>query len=166
MHEEQGFLDQLRDHPEDDVTRLVYADWLEDRADRRSDYLRAEVVLGRLVVLDEGYANAEASLTSLRDGIDARWVELVGKRWDVIFQGHRSGYKIGAIKLIRGIGAYSLHQIVDLVETAPTVILIAAPRYEAEVARQHLLGSNPLAEVRVRLAPHEDDPPEPLYEAR
>ena len=65
MHEEQGFLDQLLDHPEDDVTRLVYADWLEDHDDPRSAYLRAEVALARMVESDEGYANAEAELVRL-----------------------------------------------------------------------------------------------------
>ena len=60
MHEEQGFLDQLREHPEDDVTRLVYADWLEDRDDPRSAYLRAEVAMARMAEGDEGYAIAEA----------------------------------------------------------------------------------------------------------
>lgn len=57
MYEEQGFLEQLREHPEDDVTRLVYADWLEDQGDPRSAYLRAEVALARMKELDEGYEN-------------------------------------------------------------------------------------------------------------
>jgi uncharacterized protein (TIGR02996 family) len=45
MDPEQGFLQALADHPEDATTRLVYADWLEERQDPRSEYLRLLVAL-------------------------------------------------------------------------------------------------------------------------
>ncbi len=166
MHEEQGFLDQLREHPEDDVTRLVYADWLEDQGDRRSAYLRAEVALARMKESGEGYASAEAELVGLREGIELKWLETASKRWDVVFLGQGPAHKIHAIKLVREIGGYGLAESKSLVESAPTVFLIAAPRYEAEVARQYLMGNNPRAQVRVRLAPHRSTPEETVSKAR
>ncbi len=42
MKEEQGFLDALRENPDDNATRLIYADWLEERGDIRGEYLRLE----------------------------------------------------------------------------------------------------------------------------
>ena len=143
MHEEQGFLDQLREHPEDDVTRLVYADWLEDHDDPRSAYLRAEVALARMVDGDEGYEVAEAELTQMREGIEVRWLERAGKRWDVVFQGHSPDKKIMAIHSVRvavgevvGIGEwYSLGQAKMLVEAAPSIILIGTIRSVAEYVK-------------------------------
>ena len=41
LHED-AFLQAIREAPEDDTPRLVYADWLEERADPRAEYLRLE----------------------------------------------------------------------------------------------------------------------------
>jgi uncharacterized protein (TIGR02996 family) len=38
--EEEAFLKRISANPPDNVTRLVYADWLEEHGDRRADYLR------------------------------------------------------------------------------------------------------------------------------
>jgi uncharacterized protein (TIGR02996 family) len=45
MSEEQGFLATLAADPTDEETRLVYADWLEDRGHPGADYLRTELAL-------------------------------------------------------------------------------------------------------------------------
>src|SRR5262245_38133379 len=47
MHDE-AFLDAIAAHPDDDVHRLVYADWLEehDEADR-AEFIRLQVALAR-----------------------------------------------------------------------------------------------------------------------
>jgi uncharacterized protein (TIGR02996 family) len=37
---ERAFLESIRANPIDNTTRLVYADWLQDRDDPRADYLR------------------------------------------------------------------------------------------------------------------------------
>src|SRR5262245_20318888 len=42
---DECFLRALADDPNDDVTRLVYADWLEERGDGRAEFVRAEVAL-------------------------------------------------------------------------------------------------------------------------
>ena len=35
MPVEDAFLADIRDHPDDDTPRLIYADWLEERGDPR-----------------------------------------------------------------------------------------------------------------------------------
>ncbi len=49
MHDENGFLGKLLENPIDDTTRLVYADWLDERDDPESKmkarFLRATVTL-------------------------------------------------------------------------------------------------------------------------
>ncbi len=42
MNEDEAFIRAIVDGPGDDTARLVYADWLDDRADPRGAYLRAE----------------------------------------------------------------------------------------------------------------------------
>jgi uncharacterized protein (TIGR02996 family) len=45
---ERSFLTILRKNPWDDVTRLVYADWLDEHDDPRGEYLRLVCELGSL----------------------------------------------------------------------------------------------------------------------
>jgi uncharacterized protein (TIGR02996 family) len=45
--EDEAFLRALAEEPADDVRRLVYADWLDERGDPRAAFLRAEVELAR-----------------------------------------------------------------------------------------------------------------------
>src|SRR6476619_528897 len=42
MSEDEAFIRAIVDSPGDDLPRLVYADWLDDRDDPRGAYLRAE----------------------------------------------------------------------------------------------------------------------------
>ncbi len=42
MNEDEAFIRAIVDAPGDDLPRLVYADWLDDRADPRGPYVRAE----------------------------------------------------------------------------------------------------------------------------
>jgi uncharacterized protein (TIGR02996 family) len=43
-----AFLAAIRDDPEDDAPRLVFADWLEERGDCRGEFLRVQCALARL----------------------------------------------------------------------------------------------------------------------
>jgi uncharacterized protein (TIGR02996 family) len=48
---DQGFLDDIAAHPEDDAPRLIYADWLEDNGQgHRAEFIRLQC---RLATLDE-----------------------------------------------------------------------------------------------------------------
>jgi uncharacterized protein (TIGR02996 family) len=69
MTDESGFLRAIHDDPNDDTTRLVYADWLEERADIRGEYLRLQTQL------PQNYQR----LWELRNQIDLAWLTAVGK---------------------------------------------------------------------------------------
>jgi uncharacterized protein (TIGR02996 family) len=46
---QEGFLDDIREHPEDDAPRLVYADWLEENGDPvRAEFIRVQCRLAAL----------------------------------------------------------------------------------------------------------------------
>jgi type VI secretion system protein ImpC len=47
MPEAEAFLQTIREHPEDDALRLVYADWLEERGDCQGEFIRSQIALTR-----------------------------------------------------------------------------------------------------------------------
>ena len=49
MANRKAFLAAIRENPEDDTPRLVYADWLDDNGDRdRAEFIRVQIELARL----------------------------------------------------------------------------------------------------------------------
>jgi uncharacterized protein (TIGR02996 family) len=40
MHDERAFLTAILERPDDDTTKLVYADWLDEQGDPKGEYLR------------------------------------------------------------------------------------------------------------------------------
>src|SRR5262245_47536147 len=53
MDRTSDFLRAIRDEPDDDGPRLVFADWLEEQGDPRGEFLRAQVLRARGVGPDE-----------------------------------------------------------------------------------------------------------------
>jgi uncharacterized protein (TIGR02996 family) len=69
---EEGLLTDIRDNPEDDTTRLIYADWLDEHGQpARADFIRAQVegAPGAQAILDEH----EGAWTSALRPFVVRW---------------------------------------------------------------------------------------------
>jgi uncharacterized protein (TIGR02996 family) len=79
MNQERAFLQALIADPDDVPSRLVYADWLEERGDARAEYLRLECQLRSFGDADERRAPVEARLKELRFTLPQDW--LVWVRW-------------------------------------------------------------------------------------
>ena len=102
MTEEDAFLAGIRAHPSDDLRRLVYADWLEERgtaeARAKAEYLRLEV---HIAALAEGCLERDGHILRLKklarwltsywkasvsklpiERCAARWEFLCPKKWD------------------------------------------------------------------------------------
>ncbi|MEK6238884.1 MAG: TIGR02996 domain-containing protein [Planctomycetales bacterium] len=60
----ERFLADIAAHPDDDAPKLVYADWLEERGDKRADFIR-------LVV--EGVNGREATEEELCEAVGLPW---------------------------------------------------------------------------------------------
>jgi uncharacterized protein (TIGR02996 family) len=71
MSEEAPFLRAIREQPDDDAPRLIYADWLEERGDPRGEYLR----LWCRVLQDL------RRLRELRPGVAPDWLRQVHRNW-------------------------------------------------------------------------------------
>jgi uncharacterized protein (TIGR02996 family) len=154
MNQEDAFLQDIREHPLDDVPRLVYADWLEERDDPRSRYLRVEVELSRLTEDVVRYAVLEAELQELRATIESEWLEQAGKRYELVLHSHAPTYKIYVIKVIRELTSLGLKECVDLVEFLPSIVLADVSRSMAEFGREQLryASGKQIAEVDVRVS--------------
>jgi uncharacterized protein (TIGR02996 family) len=79
MNDEDGFLQKLRDNPADDTTRLVYADWLDERGDpvsgAKAEFLRLTV---RLLEPNRD-AREEGQLQELATALLAEWRAVVSR---------------------------------------------------------------------------------------
>ena len=53
MRYDAGFLEAICENPDDDVPRLVYADWLEERGDPRGEFIRLQCILASMPDNDE-----------------------------------------------------------------------------------------------------------------
>jgi uncharacterized protein (TIGR02996 family) len=138
MSSHESFLEALKADPGDDVTRLVYADWLEEQGDARGEFLRLEVELSRLPDHDERYPALEEELAHRREPLSPEWVKQAGKHFDVVLYGHYPSAKIHVIKLVRELAGVGLVVSKNMVEILPACIRNALPRQEAEVVRARL----------------------------
>ncbi len=77
MTEDEAFIRTIVDRPGDDLPRLVYADWLDERNDERGSYLRTEMELVR----NDDFGGLEAlrrSLVTIAD-FDVVWAARVSR---------------------------------------------------------------------------------------
>ncbi len=105
--EEAGLLQDILDRPEDDVPRLVYADWLDEHGDEaRAEFIRVQCELGRLKGPDWGWDEVRAEFIRVRaqrarrEEWDGRWDELK-KREQRALRGRRKEWLGAAGPLVR-----------------------------------------------------------------
>jgi uncharacterized protein (TIGR02996 family) len=79
MSEEQAFLSAIMANPDDHTTKLVYADWLDERDDPRAEIVRLKV---QVATPHENTLEARERLTELEKTTPAKWlVMLDGPVW-------------------------------------------------------------------------------------
>jgi uncharacterized protein (TIGR02996 family) len=89
MTEDETFVRAIRANPDDETARLAYADWLDDRADPRAAYLRAEAAWVALQPADEQYRPLFRRVSQLAAALDPEWFadvsrmgHIVRRAWD------------------------------------------------------------------------------------
>ena len=73
MLNEEAFLAAIREVPDDDALRFVYADWLEDRGDPRAEFLRMECLFENLSRRDGRYAEQKTLLRAMGSRVGVEW---------------------------------------------------------------------------------------------
>jgi uncharacterized protein (TIGR02996 family) len=82
MSDESAFLRAIADNPGDESCRLVFADWLEERGDWRSEFLRLDCALRRMTGGEADYEQMQARWWDLRGDLDPTWRAVLG-RYDI-----------------------------------------------------------------------------------
>lgn len=77
MNEEAGLLNAIRANPEDDTSRLVYADWLDDREDPRGHFVRLHLALRAASPDHVDRVAAEHELSEFRAACRPDWLAVV-----------------------------------------------------------------------------------------
>jgi uncharacterized protein (TIGR02996 family) len=72
--DDEAFIRRVVDSPGDDLPRLVYADWLDERGDPRGSYLRAEIQWSNAISKD-----ATRQPAALASAFDKLWVLRVSR---------------------------------------------------------------------------------------
>jgi uncharacterized protein (TIGR02996 family) len=89
VSDDLAFIRGLLANPEDNSLRLVYADWLEDRGDPRSTFLRLEVALHETEPASRS-GDLRERLHQARSDLDARWLALIDRPqagWRIVRMG-------------------------------------------------------------------------------
>lgn len=83
MTDEDAFLSAIRANPKDDTTRLVFADWLDERGDAaatlKAKYLRTDVELWSLADDDPGRDGLVGLLRHFAESLPVSWKSSVAK---------------------------------------------------------------------------------------
>ena len=75
MPDEQGFLAAIREAPDDDTPRLIYADWLDDHGDAdRAEFIRVQCEAERLGEFDPRRPELEERANELLAAHEKNWL--------------------------------------------------------------------------------------------
>ena len=81
MHDETGFLNAIRQNPADDVARLVFADWLDERdeptARTKSEFIRLELRMAAAPEKSLNRVRRVKKLEKLAAQLESQWLALV-----------------------------------------------------------------------------------------
>ena len=138
MNSDDGFLQVLATDPTDDVTRLIYADWLNERNDPRGQYLRLELELWQRVESGGVFPGLEERLAALRLSIDPEWLNQAGIKCNVRLHSCQPTAKISAIRVLRAELNCGLVEAKQLVDTRRS-LLLGATSLERALRLQRLL---------------------------
>jgi uncharacterized protein (TIGR02996 family) len=74
MTTDDGFVPALRERPDDETLRLVYADWLDEHDDIRGRFLRLENRVHSMAEAGPELQSLKGELSALAARIDVRWL--------------------------------------------------------------------------------------------
>jgi uncharacterized protein (TIGR02996 family) len=122
--EEDALVAGIAANPLDDLRRLVYADWLDDRGrSEQAEYLRLVAALAAHVEAIEVTHPHAVRLVELASHLDANWRVDVGSRFDLWFDPPiDAAHKIAFIKLVREATCMGLLESKLFSESLPKVL--------------------------------------------
>jgi uncharacterized protein (TIGR02996 family) len=165
MSPEDGFLQDIIDHPDDDTPRLIYADWLEERGDPRGDFIRLQCELARMAADDP----RQPTWQQRERWLQAEHPEFVGRELRELAKGWT--FRRGFVEAVTVSAPVYLERIEELLRLAPikevlldlSGVVLPQPILEyvpESVAREYVL--LPLAHECRKLTLAGPDPDDPV----
>src|SRR5262245_4164447 len=111
--EADGFLARIRELPDEDGPRLIYADWLDEQGDPRGEFVRVQIALARLPEYDR---RRPELLRAERD-----LLTLYGDLWAEPFRGLATGpvFRRGFVNEVKVTARQFLAHPQDLFRAGP-----------------------------------------------
>ncbi|MCA9179170.1 MAG: TIGR02996 domain-containing protein [Planctomycetales bacterium] len=75
MEHDAAFVRQVRDDPQNDIHRLIYADYLADQQAERGELIRLQVEMSSLDVMDPAWSQARKRVDVLLDEYGEQWLQ-------------------------------------------------------------------------------------------
>ena len=101
--QEDAFLQTILEHPDDDIPRLVFADWLEEQGNPRGAFIRLQCERAKLTQHDSAWKDLLAQEAALLREFDAEWSKPVLRYVDEVH--YRRGFvehiRVSAMKLLK-----------------------------------------------------------------
>jgi uncharacterized protein (TIGR02996 family) len=86
QEQQDGFLQAIREEPEDDGLRLIYADWLEERGDPQGELIRLQCQIARLDPGASSRAELEDREREILSRYEAAWMGAPrSEAWNWVF---------------------------------------------------------------------------------
>ena len=109
MTDNDAFIASIREHPDDDVRRLIYADWLEEHDEAaKGEYLRIVHALMTLPEEDSKREGLISRLLVISESVEAEWREAVGRRFDLVLEGWLANAATNVIRGLRTLAGFTL----------------------------------------------------------
>ena len=100
---EDAFLQTILDHPDDDMPRLVFADWLEEHSNPRGAFIRLQCQRAKLTPYDPGWKEMLSEESTLLKQFEAEWSKPVLRYVEAVH--YRRGFvehvRVSATKLLK-----------------------------------------------------------------
>ena len=134
MTDESTFIAGIQASPDDDLRRLVYADWLEEQGQsEKAEYLRVVNALTELPNEAPLRKRLVRRLLIVADQIDEGWRDAVGRPFDLVVEGLLGGALNVILKAVRWLtGGRSIGAMAPYDQSAAIVLQRGIRREVAE----------------------------------
>jgi uncharacterized protein (TIGR02996 family) len=149
MTEEEALIAGIHANPLDDLPRLVYADWLDERNRFvEGEYLRLVAALAKPGTPVDMRQPHSVRVVAIAEGIDPQWREATGSRFDLWIDPPLNPARIiNFIKTAREVSGLGLAELKAFCHTLPKVLTGGLPLEEAIGQVQVLCQSAPLCRI-------------------
>ena len=148
MGDEEAFLAALAERPGDDLTRLVFADWLDERGDGRAAYLRLVVEVAERIKTNRPHRRLATRVRPLAEGVELSWREVAGKRFSLRLDSCKPARRVVTIIATRGVTGVGLAEAISIVDRAPIIVLEQLLLEDADRLRRDLESGHREGQVR------------------